>query len=167
MPVLVRKIERGKWEQNDIRNGAEVSADAITICMKTKNNTLSVWEVDNCLTLDNAVLAMVAASDTLEAIDIVAFDKAKVMEAGLTIVNTPGNTPVTHLISTHHDIADLTYSGLGLLAKFHVNAFKNAMAIRFTKAQLKKILVSAIDNGHLILGDLKDSISTKLQNREG
>ena len=28
MPLLVRKINRAKWQQNDILNGEEVSADA-------------------------------------------------------------------------------------------------------------------------------------------
>lgn len=158
MPVLVRKIERGKWEQNDICNGADVSADAITTCMKTKNNTLSVWEVDSHDVLDNAILAMVANSDHLEAIDIVAFEKTKLEDAGFNIESIPGDTPVERLVNTHYNIAGLTYHGLGVLANFHVDEFINSRAIRFTKAQLKKILMKAIDDGHLASGQLKESI---------
>lgn len=45
MTLLVRKINRAKWMQNDILSEQDVSADAITICMKTVGNTLSVWQI--------------------------------------------------------------------------------------------------------------------------
>jgi hypothetical protein len=59
MKLLVRKIERAKWMQKDVVNGATPSADAVTGSLRTKNNTLSVWQIENLDELEDAVIAFV------------------------------------------------------------------------------------------------------------
>ena len=51
MRLLVRKIQKSKWMQNDILNGEPVSGDAITNCLKTKNNTGFIAFLKACLML--------------------------------------------------------------------------------------------------------------------
>ena len=58
MSLLVRKINRAKWLQTDIAHGDDISADAITNCMKTTSNRLSVWEVESEARIEEAALAI-------------------------------------------------------------------------------------------------------------
>lgn len=71
MGLLVRKINRSKWPQEDEKNVFKVASDAITICLKSCGNTLSVWEIDNEQNLDEAVLALASGFQHLESIDVV------------------------------------------------------------------------------------------------
>ena len=98
MSLLVRKIEKGKWLQNDILNGQEISADAITNCMKTIRNTLSTWHIANEEQIDDAVLAIVSAHQHLDTIDVVYISQDKLNKFGISMKNTPGQTPVDDLI---------------------------------------------------------------------
>ena len=74
MQLLVRKINRAKWDQNNICEGESPSGDAITIDLRTKNNTLSIWEINSEDEIEDAVLALTVAGDTLNTIDIVIFN---------------------------------------------------------------------------------------------
>lgn len=158
MSPLVRKIDRTKWLQNDIVNGAQVSADAITNCMKTRGNNLSVWSVRSDSAFDEAVLAMSSEFQYLETIDIVALDDSALADAGLQIVATRATTPVTRLAETHRDITALTYTSLGIVAGFIVERFRANGVVRFTKGQLRTLLRQAIEEGSLRAEDLKDRV---------
>jgi hypothetical protein len=74
MPFFVRKIEGQKWLQNDICNGADASADAITGCLRTKSNTLSFWYVESDEQITDAILAIVSGFEKAETIDIIKID---------------------------------------------------------------------------------------------
>ena len=75
MSLLIRKINRNKWIQNDAVPD-DVPADAITGgCVRTQRNTLSVWEVPDENKIDEAVLAIVSAGHHLETIDVVQIDR--------------------------------------------------------------------------------------------
>jgi hypothetical protein len=163
MRLLVRKIEAAKWQQNDIKNGAEVSADAITgSSLKTVSNSLSVWMIENELALDNAVLAVVAQGQYLESMDFAYFDQSALEAAGLQVICTRGISPVKHLTETHRDIVGLTYRSLGLVANIVVDCFKTEKTRRFTKIQLRNLLREAIQVGNLNLQDLNKKIQDEM-----
>jgi hypothetical protein len=147
--VYVRKINQAKWLQNDIKNGADVSADAITNCMKTSRNTLSLWRIADEAQIEEAVLAIVAGADHLDAIDVAVMPSQRLTEAGLTVVASPGNTTVKSLVDTHADIQNLTYSSLGLVANCIVECFNENKVKRYTKGSLREILRRAIASGKL------------------
>ena len=162
MSVLVRKIDRAKWLQNDIANGEEVSADAITNCMKTKANTLSVWKIDSVSNLNDAILAMASQFDHLDTIDIIVLDESELERAGLRIVATPGNTPIKRLADFHRDITALTYRTLGLVADFTAKCFQQRSVRRFTRGQLISLLKGAIHQGDIVHTDLKEHVRSAL-----
>jgi len=115
MSLFVRKIIKSKWYQTDIENGDDVSADAITNCMKTKQNTLSVWEIESPDELDNAVLAIVSQHQHLETIDVVKLDSVSLVENEIVWVESRGLTPIDDLVDTHFDLSELTYPKLGII----------------------------------------------------
>jgi len=162
MSLLVKKIEKGKWLQNDIIKGEDISADAITNCMKTKNNTLSMWRIDDEGKIDEAVLAIVSAHQHLESFDVVWMKISQLEEYGIGMQDTPGTTPISDLVERHVDIVNLTYRSLGKVANCIVKSFSDSSVKRYTYASLKKLLKSAIKSGRLEVERIAPSVAEKL-----
>lgn len=162
MSLLVRKIDKAKWLQNDIVSGDDVSADAITNCMKTRNNTLSAWRIESVAEVDEAVLAIVSAHQQLDTIDVVWVSKKQLEADGISIQETPGITPIADLVDHHVDVVDLTYKSLGKVAYCIVNCFSQDNVKRYTRDMLLKLIRSAINAGRLQKDGLAPSIANKL-----
>ncbi|MFX4420202.1 hypothetical protein ABTA42_19415, partial [Acinetobacter baumannii] len=85
MTIFVRKISKAKWpSEEEIAEKALdseiipfVRADALTTCLKTSQNTLSVWAVENCTDaeIEKAILALITNTklERLNRIQIVYF----------------------------------------------------------------------------------------------
>jgi len=173
MPLLVRKIDKAKWLQNDITGSEDVSADAITICLKTSDNKLSVWKVSTETDIEEAILAIVSGGDHLEAIDIITIDCQRMASDGIGFTQNPEKsvTRVQDLKDAHYDITDLSYGKLGVISQYIVDCFKKGQiinsckegqVIRCTEIYLKGIMREAIEDGRLKKEDLPDSIQKKL-----
>ena len=162
MSLLIRKIDKGRWLQNDIVNGEDVSADAITNCLKTSGNTVSTWRIGNEAQIDDAVLAIVSAHQHLDAIDVVWISQDQLSEYGIIMQDTPGLTPVVDLVDNHVDIAKLTYKALGTVAHCIVKSFSDKNVKRYTRGSLKKLLRTAIESGRLDAERIASSVADKL-----
>ena len=162
MSFLVRKIEIAKWMQNNIVGGEDISADAITNCMKTTGNTLSTWQIPGGNDVKEAILAIVSGHHHLDTIDVVCFDRSSLEKQGLSLESTPGNTPVKDLINRHIDISNLTYTALGTVGREIVEEIKQKKVIRYTKGMIKRLLNDAILTGRFQKGDLNESLQNKL-----
>ena len=162
MALLVRKVEMSKWRQNDILNGADVSADAITNCLRTTNNKISVWMIDDEENIEDAVLAIVSHSEHLDSIDIVKIGLETVSDRKLKLTNSPGLTPYSAYIGNHYDIEELSYRSLGTLASILVQCFIDGNDMRFTRGKLKSLLVNGIGSGKINKEDLNTRLLNKL-----
>ncbi|TVR82964.1 MAG: hypothetical protein EA412_01200 [Chitinophagaceae bacterium] len=162
MPLLVRKISKAKWYQIDIENNNDVKADAVTNCLKTTKNSLSVWRIESEDDLDEAVLALVSNQDHLDTIDVVILEESTLIGYKLNIVASPGDTPVESLIEAHRDIADLTFTNLGLVKDHIVERIRKHKIKRYTIGSLKKLLKVAIEKGMLNKTGLKESVQNKI-----
>lgn len=163
MSVVVRKIDKGKWLQNKILDGEDVSADAITNCTKTKNNSLSVWEVPNEDQVDEAVLAILSGHDHLETFDIVVLQSTELMELGISLDHSKGICGVRDLVDNHVDIIELTYRKLGILAEKITEGFQLGKVKRYRKTQLKALLLKAISDNRLDICDLSEYVRKKIE----
>ncbi len=161
MPFWVHKIAETKWRQNRVFEGEDFSADAIT-SMRTRNNTLSMWEIANPSQLDDATLAIISAGDKLDSIDVVMLDPIDIIHAGLLVEKTEGRTALQGFTAKHYDIEELTYTSLGTVAQIIVNAIGNDRTERYTIAHLKRLLRAAIDAGRIRPNDLNEGIKSKL-----
>ena len=161
MGLLVRKINRSKWPQDDEKNVFKVASDAITICLKSCGNTLSVWEIDNEQNLDEAVLALASGFQHLESIDVVMLESDR-LQAEIKSKQTKGQTPVKDLENTHFDLIDLNYYTIGLVAEHIIEKLRQKKIKRYTISDLKKILNTAIATGRLKREDLNASVANKL-----
>lgn len=164
MSLLVRKINKAKWFKSNINitQTNDVSADAITNCLKTTEDTLSVWQIDSAEDLEQAVLALVANQDHLDTIDVVILEQSSLNEHDLSIVASPGNTSVESLVETHRNITNLTFSKIGFIKNHIVERIRSDHIKRFTKGTLKKLINKSIKNGLIRREDLKESIQKKI-----
>ncbi len=145
MPYLIRKYSRAKWRGVDFHKPQNAPADAITNCLKTTDNTLSVWEIDSPDKPDEGVLAIAGSLDHIAAIDIIILNEDDIKDADISVESSEGDTTVTDLKETHKDIVNLTYYTLGKINDLMVTSLKNKLCKRYTAGELKKILKKALN----------------------
>ena len=162
MLLLVRKIERAKWDRRKSDAIEDTPADAITSCMRTSRNKLSVWRIGAEDQLPNAILAMVAVGEKLESMDFAILRGRELEAHGLDAKCSPGGTCVKDMIDSHYDIVDLTYCTLGRVAGIILAIVKEERVERRTKAELREILMSAIEAERLSPADLAEKLRVKL-----
>lgn len=162
MTFLIRKIEKAKWMQNDVIGGGDISADAITNCMKTTGNKLSTWQIATESDVLEAILAIVSRHQHLDSIDIVMLNRESLEERGFTFEPSDGDTPIKDLVDQHWDITLLTYTSLGSLGKDIVEEFKKDNVKRFTKGKQKEILKDALSKGRFQQEDIDESLQKEL-----
>jgi hypothetical protein len=160
MSYLVRKITRAKWSLDNgiVDNPFDIPADAIVLDLKTTSNTLSVWEVQDEQSLDNAVLAIVSGGNQLDTIDVVWIEKNEIERKGVEYQSSKGITPIEHLVDTHIDLMKLNYFKMGLVAETITNTIADSKIKRYTKGEIKKLLNSAIESGSVKIEQLLEGI---------
>lgn len=145
-------------------SAGEISADAVTSDLRTKENTLSFWR---CRTetngdVEDAVLAIAAAGDRLDRLDVVWLSYDELQADGQTFRNTDGRTPVRELADRHVDVCKLDYTRLGKVARRVVAAIEDKRCRRFTKAGVKKLLSAAVGHGRINLDDLSNGLRAEM-----
>lgn len=161
MQLLVRKINRTKWNNVD-EDVFLLSSDAISSCLRTKSNTLSVWRINSETEIDEAVLAIISNGDNIETIDVVVLDGEFLVKASVEQEFTEGNTPVIDLRQNHVDLKNLNYFKIGLVAEHIIQRIKFEKVKRYTKKELKSILKKAIEQERLKMEDLKEAVIAEL-----
>jgi len=165
MPLLVRRINRVKWEQIvDTGINKDVSADAITNCLKTLNNDLSVWHIESDADLEKAILALITGSSQtkLSTLHIVIIDETVALNKGLNLANTKGDTVIKELVNIHKDLTNLTYSKLGIVKDLIVDCIKGSRTAFYTRRQLKDLITKALKDGKVDKLDLhKDLVESE------
>lgn len=158
MGLLVRKIALGKW--SDSIEGQPTNADALTNCLKTSKNKLSVWLVDNEDAIDEGILAIAASQEHLDKIDVVCFEESELKEKNIAISNDlPGDTACTDLKQTHRDLCDLNAHSLEIVAQEISSKIRSDKRIRRSRSTVKLLLETAIANGRIKTDDLHEDLS--------
>ncbi|MGF7028446.1 hypothetical protein [Sphingobacterium multivorum] len=148
MPILVRRISRSKWESYDYVNSDNPPADAITNCLRTHDNELSTWKIDNLDELEKAILCLITGSkqENLSTIHIVYFDINLIGEHGLSIKESIGDTVISEYNNSHFDVTSLDYQSLGSFKNLILSCLRSGNVKTITRGELKKILNKAKDD---------------------
>lgn len=170
MPIVVRRINLGKWKNySKNKPGKKIlssvlgfskynaPADAITGCLKTKNNELSVWIVDKKEDIPYALLAMATGTkqDSLGTIDYVTFESEELIKAGIRYEPSleDAGTAIPILKQFHNDIKDVDYCCLGKMQDMIVSKVNSNSEQNVLKEDLWRWIEKAID-GKIIDFDL-------------
>lgn len=162
MSYLVRKITRIKWLGEIKDNPFDIPADTITSELRSMHNTLSVWEIKQEESIEQAVIALATAGDRLDTIDVVWIPKNELQKKQIECVGTPGNTPIKDLQDTHIDLSNMNYFKIGLFAESIINNIAAQRIKRYTTKNLRRIFKAAIQDGMFSKADLPEKIREKL-----
>lgn len=160
MSFLVRKFQRQKWPNDPDRCVFDIASDVLTESLKTKGNTLSLWEVDSLDQLDNAILALVGSMQNLATMDIMIIEKEIIERLGIQIEECDGVTSIESLKHTHRNLIDLNYFSIGLIAEVILRRItSDTYCRRITEKKLKDKVRLAIDDGKILLEQLPPPIA--------
>ncbi len=161
MTKLLRKINQSKWRKGD---AGRVSADALTNCLKTSSNTLSVWRAtDDDEGISNALIAMAGSFGNIETVDYVILDENEIANAGITIIESNGDTYAKTLSNLHRDLSGLHYEEMGVVSRKILDAISSdKTCIRLTKSEVVQIYRTAIENGHMTRQDIPTELLIKI-----
>ena len=112
---VVRKASRVKWSVRPGLADGEISADAVTGDLRTQGGALSFWRCHTAASSDieEAVLAIAAAGDHVDKLDVVWLANEQLQTDGLSLKDTQGRTPAVDLATRHVDVCRLDYVRLG------------------------------------------------------
>jgi hypothetical protein len=165
MPILVRRVQRAKWEQIDLKDSDDVVADAITNCLKTFSNELSFWRVETEAEINEAVLALITGSnqESISTMHIVYFPEDLIEANHLLLNDDPGDTVIAELKKSHRNIHLLNYSTLGNVKDIIVDCFRSDRVKTITSLKLRTLLTESIQSGKVDKSNLNDKLVAQLK----
>lgn len=150
MPFVLRKIRKAKWHKlgggsNPVED--EIQADALWD-LKTEDNQLSVWHIeDDQSNLDLVLTAVAANCQFIANVDYVLIDQKTLTGLNIQARQTNGNSPYQTANKWHRDLLDLSARRLLELAK---EIYKNSDGrMRKGDKEVKQLLVSAVTSRHI------------------
>lgn len=154
MNYLARKITRAKWVRAGNRmDPSAIRADAITACLRTFNDTLSVWECDDAQDdIKEAMLALAAAGNQVDKIDVVLLRKDELATATVTTESTTesARTAVADLAQRHFDIVSVEMSRLSAISSLIAGRVRSdSQCYQLTRRQVAQLIYDAAANGRV------------------
>lgn len=149
MSYLLRKITRKKWDPNMESDPSHYTADAITGCTRTTQNTLSVWHSDkkdfNSEESNLLVTALASSMERPDAIDLVWLKEPWLIHQGVVIKETQGGSKCEIANDNHKDLVDLRHKDLALVGEHIVQQLsKSENFKRFSRAKLLELMLEAV-----------------------
>jgi len=164
LAYYVRKISPAKWPQKGQNLCVEqYRADAITGDLRTTEDTLSLWMIDNLDELENAVLALASGNDKIVTHNVLAIPEEKIEEYGFKLIETKGDTPVDILAHNHRDISEITYKDLGLFAELIADSINSNGLHTVTRKRVKLLIINAFKDGKINKNKLKERMLNEIE----
>lgn len=162
MPLLLRKIRKGKWYKNDSvlwLGENEIQADALGDIV-TSSNTLSVWLVeDDRSNLEQIIIALASGCDNISNFDYALLDVDSLSSLGIKIETKEGSTPYARTNQWHRDLVELTTNKLFTLAEA---IFVLSDRERVAEKTVLNWIKDAVRNGQIDKMKLSAGITKKL-----
>ncbi|HEE9786219.1 TPA: hypothetical protein R8F93_000211 [Enterobacter soli] len=150
MGHLLRKFSLAKWEPNRGISSQDISADAITGCTRTSDNTLSVWSSTtqdfSSEEVEKLIVALATTMTEPAAIDLIWLEDEWLQSNGVELVSTPGKSKYKSLNNKHKDISFLKHSSLALVGGHILSQMQDETKFkRITKKELIRLVVKWMD----------------------
>lgn len=146
MGHLLRKFSLAKWEPNRGIASQDISADAITGCTRTSDNTLSVWSSTTqdfaSEEVEKLIVALATTMNEPAAIDLIWLEDEWLQANGVALVSTPGDSKYKSLNEKHKDLSSLKHSSLALVGEHILSQMQDDTKFkRITKKELIRLVV--------------------------
>jgi len=168
MSYLARKISRAKWEPKEGLEPNEISADAVTADLRTQSNNLSFWKIGNPTNDDElctVALALATGANRIDPVDLTWVETNNFSANGVEINKTDGRTPVKSLIKSHVDVIKLDMKRLCSVAVLVDDALGKNQHRRFTKTEIVKIIIKAINQNLVSKSDLQPKVIEEIEKK--
>lgn len=170
--MLVRKIERGKWDKHidKFKKDDIVNPYIITNDLRTcENNTLSVWRtvIDDKRTIENIVLCLANSRQKLQSLQIVKISEKALLDAGVKLEDTEGDSAFEEYNTLHVNMADLSISDIINITKSIYNSIEDNGEIKvvYRERDLIELFVSRVNEGDIDPRNIKDKIKESILNK--
>jgi len=142
-------------------NPDDIRADAVTMCLRTNNDTLSVWQCRSTNEdIREVMLAIASTMDPIETMNVVLIKKTDLNANSIAFEGTPQETetPIKELSNRHFTLINLTAEQLCSLARqIATNVRQNIDIYRFTQKKLLTFMANAVEDGRLRLNQFYDN----------
>ncbi|ELY2794051.1 hypothetical protein ACM36E_000933 [Cronobacter sakazakii] len=162
MEYLLRKFSLSKWEPNRGVTSEEITADAITGCTRTSNNTLSVWSSTTqnftCEEVERLIVALATTMNEPAAIDLIWLDDEWLRLNGIQLVESEGQSKYKSVNCKHKDLSFLNHSSLALIGEHIISQMNDETKYkRVTKKELIRLVAKWMKaDNEFGLGELKE-----------
>ncbi|MCH7591377.1 MAG: hypothetical protein IH989_01165 [Planctomycetes bacterium] len=166
MNMLARKITRSKWARKAYVVGEAIRADAITQCLKTTDDALSLWRCSGDeRDVDNVFLALALGpmNERFETMDVVVFSEGELADAEIVSQPNDGDTAVQDLKARHLNAVQLDLEKLGRIAKTINSRIRDCEVIRRTTRQIESLVRDADAIGRVRRDELHEKLRLKLE----
>ena len=158
-----------KWDQKTInlqRSDAGVSGDAISD-LRTQNNTLSVWKIDNQIDIEDAIVALALNRDDSSKLCYCLLDETDILNMGITSETYPGQAPGLvdeNILAKHFNLVSLDFWRLGFLAEYILLTIRNPSNIKIlTKKEILDLLTKYKNKNIISVDSMKESLRNNLR----
>ena len=145
MAYYVRKIARSKWQETHLSSNEaqareevkRVKADAITNCIKTSDNKLSLWRVDDKKDSIDDIVPLIIGFERPDTCDVVYISEEVFSEEQITLEQSSddANTPIEELKQYHYNAIVKDYEGLGKFPKVVLKSLDNQKRFKGREAK--------------------------------
>lgn len=166
MAFLARMVSAAKWDVPMSGSVNEVSADALTSDLRTSNNSLSFWTVndkDDEQCVRNAVLALASGRDRCDKMRLVLLDEVQFQKINVEIKQTEGITPAVKLAGLHRDVIELDSTKIVNLARLVAQEVRSSNLIQYSRNDIASLIKQGIIDGIV----QKKSLSTRMLSQIG
>ena len=160
MPFFLRKISIRRWDSLPWLPTGDLQADSLKD-LKTENNCLSVWWVEDDLSnLDQVVAALAANCDDVANFDYSLFDQNLISVDNIEAKRIKGASLDENANSSwHRDLAEMSGFKLVRLAK---SIFTGSTKKRILEKQVLKLIAKAVASGNIDKASLKEKVKEKV-----
>lgn len=171
MAYYVRKISRSKWQESQLSTDEvkaleevrSVKADAITNCIKTTGNKLSLWKVDEKRDVIEDIIPLILGFERPDTFDIIYISDEVFLQEGILLEQSSedANVPIESLKKYHYNAVVKDYEGLGKFAKVVLKSLNNYKRFKGkeVKIKLKEMLINHEIEKEMISDKLYEKIS--------
>ena len=170
MAYYVRKIARSKWQETHLSSNEaqareevkRVKADAITNCIKTSDNKLSLWRVDDKKDSIDDIVPLIIGFERPDTCDVVYISEEVFSEEQITLEQSSddANTPIEELKQYHYNAIVKDYEGLWKFAKVVLKSLDNHK--RFKGREVKTKLKDMLNNHEIEREMISEKLYEKL-----
>lgn len=156
--------KKAKWEQSKSKKVEDLSSDIITNCLKTSNETLSLWCITDDSEIDDAIIALSSNRELIQKLDYIIIPDKYIDTYKLKLKDNSGGSPYGSFNSKHRDIININYSLLGVISEMILDIINNkdGEIVRVYEDQIKEKLKSALNRNILNTNSMNKKLLEKL-----